>query len=123
MERGQIHTSTIRSIKKSNTRLDVRLTPNFLAMFNDSILESQVYSRLYGLSRVLLNEKHTVVILSIVILMNEQRQLTLDDVLRLYTAFTDKFSECDINTVAHLINRSITDPLDKHYSFYERPWF
>jgi hypothetical protein len=123
MERGTYHTSTIRNLQTPRTELEVRLTPNYLSMFNDSILESQVYSRLFGLSRVLFSEKNLTVILSIIILFNEKGPLTIRTLKDAYADFSKKFDHCRIDRVVEYMESFMANGPDRVYEVYERPWF
>jgi hypothetical protein len=123
MERGVFHTSTIRAIQADPRRLDSRLTPNFLAVFNDSILENQVFSRLFGLARALKNEKNLAVVMSVALLVSDERGVDLARLKEIYKAFRAKFRECDLDRVIDHMDHCAAQPADAGYRLYERPWF
>lgn len=123
MERGVFHTTTIRGIGNGAQSLEARLTPNFAAMFNDSILESHVFSRLYSLKRTFLNEKNLSIILSIIVLINESNYLTLPQLKELYSCFINRFACCDLDQIVEQMEAQMSRPKQPAYRMYERPWF
>lgn len=123
MERGVLHTSTIRKIQKEDSELHVRLTPNFLNLFNDSILENCIYSRLFGLQRSFLNDKNLTIILSVLILINENKKCSLNALKLLYEGFVKKLDCCKFDAIADYMDEYLNQSVVERYKIHQKPWF
>jgi hypothetical protein len=123
MEKGVVHTTTIKTISKDPLGLQIRLTPNFLTLFNETILETRVYSGLFGFKRVCLAEKNLTIVLSLVLLINENKRCSLSQLKELYVQFVKKFECCSIDAIADYVEKYLEQGVAERHRIYEKPWF